>query len=160
MQCLWSNFLSHVYFCLRSQENGYKVFRPVGIIFVVAVTKQLGIHIPHQILKRHSVASNQNLSIIYKHKLLFLPKWLKGQRPTGERFTTLLKFTLCVDECEQEWNSKLIFSISLVGVCHCLATKPRKRELSPVAFATVWASGFNSSSQSTIGTESFVFLVC
>ena len=76
--------------------------------FVVAVTKQLGIHIPHQILKRNSVAPNQNLSIIYKHKLLFLPKRLKGQRPTGERFTMLLKFTLCVDECEQEWNSKLI----------------------------------------------------
>ena len=70
---------------------------------MVAVTKQLGIHIPHQILKRHSDAPlNQNLSIIYKHKLMFLPKRLKGQRPTGERLTTLLKFTLCVDECEQE----------------------------------------------------------
>ena len=38
-----------LYFCLRSQENDYKMFR----YFVAAVTKQLGIHIPHQIMKRH-----------------------------------------------------------------------------------------------------------
>ena len=76
---------------------------------MVAVTKQLGIHnIPHQILKRHSDAPNHKLSIIYKHKFLLVAKRLKGRRPTGERFTTLLKFTLCVDECEQEWNTKLM----------------------------------------------------
>jgi len=36
-------------YALRSQENAYKMFR----YFVAAVTKQLGIHIPHQIMKRH-----------------------------------------------------------------------------------------------------------
>ena len=80
---------------------------------------------------------------------------------TGERLKTLLKFTLCIDECEQEWNTKLneLISVSSVGVCHCLTAIPRQNRISQVAFATVWESGFNSSCQSTQDRK-FFFLVC
>ena len=53
-------------------------------------------------------AQNHRLYIIYKLSLLFLVKRLTSRRPTRERFTTLLKFTLCVDECQREWNTKLM----------------------------------------------------
>ena len=66
-------------------------------------------------------ARNHRLYIIYKLSLLFLVKRLTSRRPTRERFTTLLKFTLCVDECQREWNTKLMSFFQSVWLVSAIA---------------------------------------
>ena len=104
-------------------------------------------------------------SLLQTVKLLFLSvKPLTGGRPTRDReaYNVVEIYLVCWwMSARMEHLANELISVSSVGVCHYLTTKPRQNKLSPFAFATVWENSVNSSCQSTPGQKlSFLFLVC
>ena len=99
------NFLSHEYFYLRSQENASEVFTK-GILWLQL---QNNLEFTYRTKLWKDIRCTESKTVSFSNCQIVVPnvkqKKKKGEGLPERDLQHMLKFTLCVDECQREWNT-------------------------------------------------------